>query len=75
MKPRRYDPERDAAIWRAYAKGARQVDVGRDFGISHQRVSQIVARYREGFVRCWACGQPHPEKRRPRRHTARSRTT
>jgi hypothetical protein len=56
----RYDQTRDDAMWEAYVGGMTMGDIGKRYGVSAQRVSQILARVQAGFVRCYWCG----EKRR-----------
>jgi hypothetical protein len=41
---RRNDPERDAAMVEARKSGRTLADIGREFGVSHQRVAQVLKR-------------------------------
>jgi DNA-binding NarL/FixJ family response regulator len=40
-----HHPDRDKAILWAYAKGKRQADIAKDFGISTSRVGQVIQRW------------------------------
>jgi hypothetical protein len=40
---------RDGEVWRLYCRGRSQAKIGRQFGISQQRVSQIVAEVRDAI--------------------------
>lgn len=46
---RRVDHARNAAIWRAYASGRRQDDIGEEFGLSQPQVSAIIKKMRESI--------------------------
>lgn len=52
----RFNEERARAMWTRWTSGATQQTIGREFGLSNQRVSQILTRYQKTFARCYWCG-------------------
>lgn len=46
MAGQAHTPEQDFEMWKLYARGRRQVDIAREYGITQQAVSQAIARHR-----------------------------